>query len=767
MQLRRTTVALMAMLGLAVATGGPVGAEHDRDRDELDKHCPEHGGHPGKVADPVPGSAHGLVVDGADVWLHVGEDARSVQFSADEAGEVPSEVEFCIKAGDRAGGIETAHEGHVAWETKGAATAKDKGKQKDKDPKRPGIGYVVVYGAVPVTAEFFTAWDGDAGTVQRSHPALLGVPTPLDVDEVDGPDLVGTITLDGDDLTVQVDRPPGADPLPVSVEAVLHDSADRELGRDRLAVGYDARHDAAPDSFELAMPLGALTAPGSGTPIEIVQDGRGEAVALVGALFDGTAGDRQGPVDDLRLDLALSPEHASVLVAFDGGLEVGLTTDRPGPAVLERRNATGTASLTVENLPSSLALSLGPADTLEWHASGPVDELALEVSAMEPVVAGFDHVQLAGDVVPAMVTAVLGGTGLSVDANDFVGQLRVAAGDGPVVLPARSVGDAPALDDLLRLRDRPGEQEVGARLSGFRSAGFELDPMAISLLSDPAGSRPIDIDAAVDAGGGDDTLVDALVRKPHSSTDITVSVEPDGSLHLDFDNSSNMERFELSATNLSGVESVALALDNVSRKLSICMDGDGGACQRPNPHSVQRHPAVASFDFDDFGTHGAGIGPAFRTTLNAVVDLGSADPIEITNLRFRNLGFDVGEGATHTTSCGTIPRPHLFFDSRSHPFVINSFKSAGIADFRIGTDANPARAANRLSRVNSWSTAPIIGCLAGINRTNAGTMASGGQQVLMFRSGSGSVPPVINLNSFLGFQQVILDGGTVPNPQPW
>lgn len=130
---RRTNallIALVAIIGLSV-TGVVVVADHSKDREDLDAHCPDHEGHPNKVENPDSGSVHNVTVDNMTVWLHFSDDLKSVEFFADENGTIPIAVEFCIKAADKAGGKETGIEGHVSWENKG--------------DQIPEISYVIVY----------------------------------------------------------------------------------------------------------------------------------------------------------------------------------------------------------------------------------------------------------------------------------------------------------------------------------------------------------------------------------------------------------------------------------------------------------------------------------------------------------------------------------------------------------------------------------------------------------------------------------------------
>jgi hypothetical protein len=129
---------LLVLIGLS-AGSALVAADHEgwhtQDRDDLDAHCPDHQGHENKVDNPSGDSVHMVTVDGVDVWLYFSEDLFTVEFYADENLTTPISVEFCIKAGDKAGGIETGTEGHVSWLNQGG--------------QRPEISYVVVYALAP------------------------------------------------------------------------------------------------------------------------------------------------------------------------------------------------------------------------------------------------------------------------------------------------------------------------------------------------------------------------------------------------------------------------------------------------------------------------------------------------------------------------------------------------------------------------------------------------------------------------------------------
>ena len=125
-------IGLMLLVGLSVG-GTLVVAEHSQDREDLDEHCPDHQGHPGKVeASGEPASGNETILVNGDL-VNVLIEGQNVTFRNATTWE-PIEVEFCIKAADKAGGMETGSEGHVSWETMGGQI--------------PDISYVVVYRVV-------------------------------------------------------------------------------------------------------------------------------------------------------------------------------------------------------------------------------------------------------------------------------------------------------------------------------------------------------------------------------------------------------------------------------------------------------------------------------------------------------------------------------------------------------------------------------------------------------------------------------------------
>lgn len=423
----------------------------------------------------------------------------------------------------------------------------------------------------------------------------------------------------------------------------------------------------------------------------------------------------------------------------------------------------------IQDLPTVVDLTVDTlSGAIDYDANTIVDRLTLSLDGLE-LLEGADSLATEIHGLPTRVDLALPDSGplATLSSNMAIDQLRLAASPGTAVLPARSVlaGD-PNLNDLFSFSDS-GAPSAALRLSAIKGASISLDPVEISLDQNASQTKPIDLAATLG-----DVQVDGLLDRPGASTSLAVELDPGQPTRLVFDNSGNIGTFQLEATGLGGIDSVDATFSNLAPRMAICMD-PGPACQRSNPNPIsggssqngRPYQAEVSMDFDDFGTHGSGSGAAFRTTLNAVIELLEGDPVQITNLRFRNLSLDFGTGSNFSSSCTagqSVPRVYMFFDSRSHPFVINSIKYPPlIRDFRIGTDSNPARAASRIA----W----LAGCKGfldfELDRRERGAMSCGGQSALVTRLGFLGDVNVLDVPLIGAILRVC--GGSVPNPQPW
>lgn len=519
------------------------------------------------------------------------------------------------------------------------------------------------------------------------------------------------------------------------------------------ATHVEAEMLSVPQSFDLTVGQEsdefALTADQPIGQIDIKARSANRSFPAIPAGEAGVVYDDRGPELALALRvfqlerLAVRPDPLLLEAKMEGGRKFTATVD------LDTSGGPVHAEALFDRLPAVVSVGLrdlsAGGSALDLTGSAPIGFLRLAAEGVE-LLPGADNLEVEINDLPTNVSVELPETGelAKLVANAPIGQLRIAASDDGGALPARSYlpGDT-VRNDLFRFRDVPGDFAIGIRLTAVREIGVNLDPVNLTLKQDASRTRPVDIDASF-LNGTTPITVTGLLNKPHSTTSISVVLTSGQATRVVFDNSANMASFELHARNLGSVKSADAVFTNVSKRLSMCLD-PGPRCQRPNPHGLSRYsPTVASIDFDDFGSQNAGQ----FTTLNANIELTSGDPVQISNLRFRNLSLDFGDSG-QTASClgQKIPKVHLFFDSRGQQFVMNSIKlPPTIRDFRIGTDGNPATASNRLVKVEGWNFA-----CAGIDSEARGSMNCGGQRNLTVSLGAlGNV----NLLNFLGFQLV-------------
>lgn len=451
-------------------------------------------------------------------------------------------------------------------------------------------------------------------------------------------------------------------------------------------------------------------------------------------------------------ELTVSTEPMAVTSVMEAG--------RPfvADANLELASGSGDvlrARLEIDELPSELRLNVAETDAsgasaITYRASQPIGRVALDVTGIE-LLEGADTARAVIHDLPTDLDLVFPAQGplATVTANAPIGQLLLAAGDGDVSVPPRSIAGDPVLNDLFQFETLPGAVSAAARLTAVRSLSVSLDPINVSLSQDAARARPIDLRAAFESEAGDEVNVEALLDKPGARTSMSVDLAPGQPTRLVFDNAAPLSRFEMRAEGLPGIEKFDAVFENVSPRLAICMD-PGPLCRRPNRNILvgdfggvdggRPYPAAISMDFEDFGTHVAGS----PSKLNAEIQLIDGEPIVVDDLVFENLSLDFGLGETFKGPCTfgtTNPRLYMFFDSRNRPFVINSVKFPPLVkDFQIGTSARPARANSRIAWLRGCQDR---GFEFKLDRREGGTMECGGRRRLVTSQGDVLDKPLI------------------------
>lgn len=322
-----------------------------------------------------------------------------------------------------------------------------------------------------------------AGELRRATTTLIDVPTLLRVDAGPSPDLLATaVVLSTSRVGIVIDRLPGSRaPLPASVEAIARDPTGSGLGRQRIAVGYDARGGAAPWRFRAT----ALLRVGGDPNRFVVQQvvgGATEGLATIAELFDpGAAGAR---LRRERLAIGFAPVAGSVRVDATFAsprIAVGVTTSAPATATIAGSldDGAGVQSLraVVDRLPSSVSVAYtedGGLPRLTYDAGAPIASIR----------ARYEH-RVGGELREAAVAAVddlpghLGFALTSPTAGNFhasapIGQVDVAAARNGEPLPV--AGAQPGV----RLDRRSDFASFGVRLRGLQDARVDATgPVAV------------------------------------------------------------------------------------------------------------------------------------------------------------------------------------------------------------------------------------------------------------------------------------------------
>jgi hypothetical protein len=216
--------------------------------------------------------------------------------------------------------------------------------------------------------------------------------------------------------------------------------------------------------------------------------------------------------------------------------------------------------------------------------------------------------------------------------------------------------------------------------------------------------------------------ITARLDKPSANTSLDLTTAEGQPTELDYSGAAAINTIDLHAENLGGLPLIDGELHNIPPELEVCFD-PGPGCQRPNPHDIGRQQAsVISLDIDDLNSSTS---PLVLTSADIVTEPG-ADPIELRDIRLRELGVDIGLHPNFGFPSNTFG--HVFIDTDNRPFSIDRVTYDTISRFAVGTPANPAMAQDRLLNINGTNT--VFGVPVGINTQTRGSFACGGQRVL-------------------------------------
>lgn len=178
---------------------------------------------------------------------------------------------------------------------------------------------------------FLTRLRTPDGPIVRKTSSFPNVPTPINVDADDAPDLIAQVqVLSFERFELRIIRAPGeTSALPASVEALVTPPGD--LPRDHVNFGYDATGSRAPTSF---VATGLIGDQAKARGVETVAldhaiTGAGPRLAILGGLYDGSPTQRTEPIAG-RLTLAPVPTAGGVdLTAEEDDVFVRLRNNLP------------------------------------------------------------------------------------------------------------------------------------------------------------------------------------------------------------------------------------------------------------------------------------------------------------------------------------------------------------------------------------------------------------------------------------------------------
>ncbi|WP_320672710.1 hypothetical protein [Patulibacter defluvii] len=232
----------------------------------------------------------------------------------------------------------------------------------------------------------------DGSLAVKNVPAIVNVPTFLDVDDKPGAEFVATIRVLGiDQMVVQIDRvgPLLADgvlkPLPASVEAIIADPSKGSLPRKRIAYGFDAKESSAPTQWETVLRLTDVF--GSPDPLKLGVDfnqtGATGPVAVTGEIYNPDAS-RLGRRDRMGGAVRFQQPPARASVDFELGsrvvahLRTTTSTKVDVLARLQENDDETRIEASIDQLPRQVDIA--------FSQPGP-DQMRIDYDAISPIAA--------------------------------------------------------------------------------------------------------------------------------------------------------------------------------------------------------------------------------------------------------------------------------------------------------------------------------------------------------------------------------------------
>ena len=321
----------------------------------------------------------------------------------------------------------------------------------------------------------------DGGEIRRATTTLIDVPTLLRVDAGPSPDLLATVVLlSTSRVTLIIDRLPGSNArLPASIEAVARDPTGGSLGRQRIAIGYDARSSSAPRRFR-AVVLFGVGGDKNHLAVEQTVGGATDGLATIAELFDAGAGGARLRPQRIAIGFAPVPERLRVdAVLASPRIEVEVNTFKRRTVAtidgaLDDGKDANSLHAVVDTLPDVVKVVYAQDDAgrpaVSYDANAEIGSIRARYERrsegrLRTVV------NAAIDKLPGSLRfALTGASSGAFAASAPIGQVEIAAADGE---PLAVAGTAPGV----RLeRTKAGLTSFAARLRGLQSATLSSSP---------------------------------------------------------------------------------------------------------------------------------------------------------------------------------------------------------------------------------------------------------------------------------------------------
>lgn len=392
---------------------------------------------------------------------------------------------------------------------------------------------------------FLPSGNPDHPAVERMTDAVLGLPTPIDVDGDGKPDLMGTLQLNSaTSYSLKINRIAGvAAALPARVEAVLADPTGA-LPRGYVYAGYDAAGSRAPLTYTTTLTLPAAPADfpeAKVVHVHVDATPAQQALTVRGGLRDTWTINSLTTGGDIHYDAFPSSADVDLQIAT-GRLRAMATAPSAVRAAIHVRadvdgfdGATQDVTAVVNPLPTSTTFEMRTPGTgqrtMDLTTPGGVANLAVDF-VRQPF---HEHLQPAlalhadADQLPPHVRVTQNGTAIAFDADPEhqppvaqVGRMRVAVGEVQSLPPLPDRTDSYLLLDadqavtvaqVMRLKhvdvavDPPppgammGKVKVGAMLGGARQH-FHVERRDGGTITADIADLPLQIGLTLDIPGG-------------------------------------------------------------------------------------------------------------------------------------------------------------------------------------------------------------------------------------------------------------------------